>query len=113
MSDIDPYEFDGWLIAPTEVRPLMSKPPTYQASKAAIAAVSDAVERADGDMTALADWLVNLMERYGARSAKPAFIVVHGDGTGPCCSWCGAIWPMCGHHHFARPDSDDDEGAGA
>lgn len=32
------------------------------------------------------------------------------EGSGPNCSWCGAIWPLCGHHHMSEnlPEDESD-----
>lgn len=73
----------------------MSKPPHVIASASFIAEVSDMLER-DLDRHEIADWIVDKMERFGAAFAEPMFTT---DGTGPICSWCKTIWPLCGHHH--------------
>ena len=41
------------------------------------------------------DWA----ERLGASRSRP---VSDMHGNGPLCSWCGAIWPLCGHHHTSE-----------
>lgn len=103
---IDAHEFDGWLIANNEPRAVMSPPRRYTAARPAVRAVEAAMDECSGDPTLLADWLVNLLERYGARSARPVFFA-DGEGEGPCCSWCGAWWPMCGHHHYVPEPSGE------
>lgn len=52
-----------------------------------------------------ADWIIDKMERFGARSAEGVFDL---QGNGPKCSWCGMIWPLCGHHHQSEVQFDDD-----
>ena len=54
----------------------------------------------------VADWAADWGERLGARTARPVFDM---DGSGPQCSYCGAIWPLCGHHHLSTMPTDDDE----
>ena len=59
--------------------------------------------------TALAfgDWLADYLESYGAASAQGVFTI---DGAGPVCSWCGNIWPLCGHHHLTSQEATDKDG---
>ncbi len=97
-------EFAG-IFEPTGSRPVMSKPPRMTASKEfvrEVAIVLDGVE----DATALADWVADKMERFGARTARPVFDM---DGNGPQCSWCGQIWPLCGDHHLSEALPDEGE----
>ena len=95
-------------------RPVMSMPLGVEASSDFISRVRAEIPCTvtDDEATAVADYVLNLMERYGAFSAQP---VVNMHGVGPCCSWCGTIWPLCGHHHWSGVDFDDedteDEGA--
>lgn len=46
------------------------------------------------EATRIADWAAQVIEETGAAQA-----VMHFDeeGCGPYCSWCGAIWGLCGH----------------
>jgi hypothetical protein len=92
-------------------RPVMSVPPRVVASAAFIREVRVALAIDDDDQArVVADWIVDKMERFGARSAEPVFDM---KGNGPKCSWCGMIWPLCGHHHQSAVDLDDDEGDGS
>ncbi|MDQ1113983.1 hypothetical protein QE418_003431 [Microbacterium testaceum] len=106
MSD----EFEGILQyaddAPVE-RPPMSVPPRVVASSVFIREVRVALAIDDDDQArVVADWIVDKMERFGARSAEPVFDM---KGHGPKCSWCGMIWPLCGHHHQSAVDFGDDD----
>lgn len=56
--------------------------------------------------TAAADWIIDKMERFGARTAQGVFDM---KGNGPQCSWCGAIWPLCGHQHQSEVLDDEEE----
>lgn len=101
-------EFTGIFISSGEPRPVMSKPRRMQATKKLIREVQDALGIADDKAFEAADWVANKMERFGASSAQPVFDM---DGSGPNCSWCGMIWPFCGHHHMSNnlPDEDESE----
>lgn len=85
-------------------RPVMSKPPSLTATKKFIRHIQDGLE--DLSPEDAGDWVLNLMERYGARTAQPMFDM---EGNGPSCSWCGMIWPLCGHHHMSEEINDDEE----
>lgn len=95
-------------------RPVMSIPPRQVASSKFIREVKYALDIEDDDRARLvADWVIDKMERFGAATARGVFDM---DGNGPQCSWCGVIWPLCGHHHQAyQSDEGDapDEAAGA
>lgn len=105
MSD---NEFEGIFLGTMETRPVMSKPKPMQATKKFIREVQDALSIPDDKAFEAADWVANKMERFGASSAAPVFDM---DGSGPNCSWCGMIWPLCGHHHMSDnlPDDDDEK----
>ena len=103
------YDFTAIILHTGATRPVMSKPPALQSARKWVQQVEAAVTectRADGslDTEALADWTLNAMEQYGARAATPVFDM---DGHGPQCSHCGAIWPLCGHHHTSEALDDD------
>ena len=107
------YDFTEIILRTGGTRPVMSKPPALQAARKWVQQVEVAVvecTRADGslDTEALADWILNAMEQYGARGAEPMFTM---DGHGPRCSHCGAMWPLCGHHHTSEALDDDPEEA--
>lgn len=101
-------EFTAIIIIDGEPRPVMSKPRQFKATKKFIQHVQDNLDLPDDKATEAADWVLNLMERYGANSAQPMFDM---EGTGPRCSWCGMIWPLCGHHHMSSnlPSDEDEE----
>lgn len=94
------------LVTEGETRPVMSKPQPFKATKKFIQHVQDNLGIPDEHATDAADWVLNLMERYGANTAQPMFDM---EGAGPCCSWCGTIWPLCGHHHMSSNLPDDEE----
>lgn len=100
-------EFTGIFMGSTESRPVMSKPRPMQATKKLIREVQEALGIPDDKAEEAADWVANKMERFGAASAQPVFDM---EGSGPNCSWCGAIWPLCGHHHMSHnlPDDEDE-----
>ena len=107
------YDFTEIILPPAETRPAMSKPPALQSARKWVQQVEMAVSectRADRtlDTEALADWILNAMEQYGASGAEPMFTM---DGHGPRCSHCGAMWPVCGHHHTSEVLDDDPEEA--
>lgn len=110
-------EFKGVIAGyvPSQIeRKVMSVPLKVEASKDFIDRVRTEIPCTvtDDEATKVADWVLNLMERYGAFSAQPVFNM---EGAGPCCSWCGSIWPLCGHHHWSGVnfDDEDSEGGGA
>lgn len=99
-------EFTAIIINDGETRPVMSKPKPFKATKKFIQHVQDNLGIPDEKAIEAADWVLNLMERYGANAAEPVFDM---DGNGPKCSWCGMLWPMCGHHHMSSNVPDDEE----
>lgn len=92
-------EFAGIMLSSGDSRPVMSHPPKMAASKAFVREVQDVLDSADGSVEALADWVVDKMERFGALMAEPMFDT---EGNGPLCSWCKTIWPLCGHQHQSQ-----------
>lgn len=102
-------EFEGILqYADTRPnRPVTSRPPRVIASSAFIREVAHKLELpVDSDRAReVADWVVDKMERFGARTAQGVFDL---KGNGPVCSWCGVIWPLCGHYHQSEVATDDD-----
>lgn len=102
-------EFSGIIEDTGQTRPVMSVPSRLIASVKFIRQVQDGLGIADDDRAReAADWVLDKMERFGAYTARPVFDM---DGNGPQCSWCGAIWPLCGHHHQAYQPGEDDEQA--
>ena len=105
-------EFVGILIETGPAnRPVMSKPHPFKAARVFVDRIMTEFDVPDREQAeVMADWIVNFAERYGAYQAAPVFDM---DGNGPQCSWCGAIWPLCGHHHMTGRDleegGDDDE----
>lgn len=104
-------EFDGILIPQGGNRAFMSRPPEFKAARVFVDRVMAELDVPDRERAnVMADWIVNFAERFGAYQAAPMFDM---DGNGPRCSWCGTIWPLCGHHHMTgrnlEEDDDDDE----
>lgn len=83
----------------------MSKPPAYKATKKFALYIRDNLGIPEDRMYEAADWVANLMERYGAQFAKP---VIDMEGNGPICSFCSMIWPLCGHQHMSAELDDGD-----
>ena len=55
------------------------------------------VERAMDDSATpreLAQWVADRIEEHGSQHARPVFSI---EGSGPFCSYCGAIGAICGH----------------
>lgn len=103
MSD----EFHEIAVGSGKSRPVLSRPPRLIASSKFIREVRDALHIQDDDQAReAADWVLDKMERFGARTARPVFDL---EGVGPQCSWCGAIWPLCGHFHLSEEDNDQPE----
>lgn len=101
-------EFTEVAIGRGERRPLESVPPTLIATRDFAHRVQNEIPCTvtDEETEAVADWVLNMMERFGAFSAQPVFTM---DGAGPVCSWCFGIWPFCGHHHQSGHDFDQQE----
>jgi hypothetical protein len=99
-------EFTAIIINDGGTRPVMAKPHPFKATKKFIQHIQDNLGIPDDKATEAADWVLNLMERYGANTAQPVFDM---EGCGPKCSWCGMIWPLCGHHHMSSNLADDED----
>ena len=100
------YDFTGVILDTGQKRPLMSKPARLNATRKWVAQVERAAREADGDMEALADWVLNAMEGYAALTARPVF---ETDGAGTNCSHCMGFWPLCGHHHMTSVNVNNEE----
>ena len=90
-----------------QTRAPMTKPPRMIASSKFVREVRELLDQTRS-VEDVADWIIDKMERFGATGAQPVFGM---DGTGPCCSWCGVIWPLCGHHHLTQVDLEASDGA--
>jgi len=99
-------EFTAIIVNDGGTRPVMSKPKPFNATNKFIRHVQDNLNIPEDQAVAAADWVLNLMERYGANTAQPMFDM---EGTGPNCSWCGMIWPLCGHQHMSSNLGSDEE----
>ena len=104
MSTWDPYdepEFEGIYELPVRDRPAMSPPPRLLPTRKLIDQVRVACDLDEATAERVAHWAADWGERLGARTARP---VIGTDGSGPHCSWCSQIWPLCGHHHQSEED---------
>ncbi len=98
-------EFENSLITVGGSRPVMSRPPMPKANTKLVEEVR--LLLADGPTAEdVADWYAAKAERYAMYHARPVFEM---DGTGPACSHCSGIWPLCGCHHYASGLDDDNE----
>ena len=107
MSIWDPYdepEFEGIYELPVTNRPVMSPPPRLLPTRKLVDQVRIACDLDEATAERVAHWAADWGERLGARTARPVFDM---EGDGPQCSWCGAIWPLCGHHHQSEEDLSD------
>lgn len=75
-------------------RPVM-RPPRVQATDQLVLETRLALDEFGGDPERMAQWVAERIEEFGALQAQPTFDM---DGCGPLCSWCGVLWPLCGHH---------------
>lgn len=99
-------EFDGIALGSDQSRPVMTRPPALVASMKFVREVRDALHLPDDAAQDAADWVLNKMERFGAATAQPVFTLGEDAGA-PLCSWCGAIWPLCGHQHMSEALDDE------
>ena len=79
----------------------MSRPPRMFPTSKLVHQVRVGCDLDDASAERVAEWAADWGERLGASSARPVFSL---DGEGPLCSWCGAIWPLCGHHHLSTAE---------
>ena len=100
-------EFDGIFLTTAGTRPVMSVPPTVEASKAFVDQVRHELDLPTELAERVADWAAARMDRFSAVEARPVFEM---DGSGPCCSTCGCIWPLCGHYHWSYRDLSEEAG---
>lgn len=110
MSTWDPYdepEFEGIYELPVRDRPVMSPPPRLLPTRKLIDQVRVACDLDEATAERVANWAADWGERLGARTARP---VIGTDGSGPYCSWCSQIWPLCGHHHQSEEDLSERTG---
>lgn len=107
FSHLDGPEFEG-IFLPQPDRAVMSRPPREMASSKFIYQVRTACDLDDATAERVADWAADWHERLGAAGARPVFDM---DGCGPLCSWCGVIWPLCGHHHLSEATNTTQGGA--
>lgn len=64
----------------------------------------------DDDLAGLiADYVLAEVEKHGGESAVLHFDM---DGSGPWCSWCGALGGLCPHLATSRWSKDDAEQPG-
>ena len=107
MSEVrQDHEFeDIGILSGAAENPASWLPGKLQATRKFATAVRDNIPCTvtDDEMFAVADWVLNLMERYAAYHVEPVFTL---DGDGPICSLCHARWPLCGHFEYASPHAE-------
>lgn len=106
MADPNNGEFVGIFHVGKPRKNVLDKPAPFTATKKFAQYVQENLGIPDERMYDAADWVVNLMERYGAAFAKPVFDM---EGNGPMCSFCSMIWPLCGHHHMSAEIDDEED----
>ena len=84
---------------PVEHNMAFGPPPPGPATRDYIREIENMLDETGGDPEKVADWVNREVERRGAETAGPAFDM---KGAGPSCSWCGALWPLCGHQHMSE-----------
>lgn len=104
-----PHEFEGVMIWPSDGeqnrRPIHAKPLPLRATRGFVREVRDALGVPEERAEEAADWVLGKMDRFAAAHAEPVFTM---DGHGPRCSYCGAFWPLCGHHLLAFPEQPEE-----
>ena len=108
MTTWDPYdepEFED-IFEYQPPRPPMSAPPRAIPSTKLITQIRIACDLDHATAERVAYWAADWGERRGAYKARPMFDM---EGHGPWCSWCGTLWPLCGHHHLSEALNHDDE----
>ena len=105
MATKTKYDYEEIFLTGTDTRPGMSHPTPMQASRKLLQIIEDA-QREHDTPEAFADWFANYLEGFGASTAEAVFTM---DGAGPVCSWCGNIWPLCGHHHMSDVEYDEED----
>ena len=108
-------EFDGVFITTGGNRPLFSRPPRVRASRYLEDKIKSEspVPIPDDKAEDMADWIANLLDRYGAYHARMMFeMLPDGDGN-PACSYCGSPHMFCGHGQMSgMPDNEEETEAG-
>ena len=92
-------EFDGVFLDDGRERPIFSHPPRVKATKYLEDKINDEspVPIPDDKAEEMADWIANMLDRFGAYHAR-MMLEMSPDGEGnPACSYCGAVHMMCGH----------------
>jgi len=85
-------------------RPVL-QPPTARATDQLVLETRVALEETGADPVRMADWIAERIEEFGAIQAAPTFDM---EGNGPMCSWCGSLWPLCGHGRRSEVLGDED-----
>lgn len=86
-----------------DTRPVM-RPPKVEATSQLVLETRIALEETGGDPERMAQWVAERIEEFGALQSQPIFDM---EGNGPICSWCGTIWPLCGHSERSEVLGDD------
>lgn len=80
-------------LAYQQSRPVMQPPKVY-ATDHLVLETRLATEETGADPERMAQWIAERIEEFGAITSLPVFDM---EGNGPICSWCAAMWPLCGH----------------
>ena len=104
ISHLDGPEFEGIFEPGDEPRPVGGRPRRKRPSAKLVHQVRVECDLDDATAERVADWAADWGERLAASTARPVFDM---NGHGPQCSWCRAIWPLCGHHHLSTEGDTD------
>ena len=100
------HEMVGIILNTGRMYSAFTRPPASTATSKMVRIVRDGLADCDTPEQA-ADWVLNFAIRFAAYHAEPVFDM---HGNGPVCSYCGGLWPVCGHSHMSGVlDGDEDE----
>lgn len=96
MSDFTPF---AYITSHPQGIPGTAVEPEPQFVREVVAAME---QHAD-DPREMARWICERIDEYGVQMARPVFEI---DGTGPDCSYCGALGAICQHPSRAGMGAD-------